>query len=158
MAEPISKIRDVSPTKEEQEAAQLKELKASIADSDSGFTEVLEFVKLLHEAGAFDAVNSAIKAKEDIAKTLLNEWRKEPTTNAINNMMLTGQLLTEAKPEQTEAMIKQVKEAAKEADKAAKDEAILGMFGLMKAMKDPDVNRALRYGVTFLKEMGKGLK
>ncbi|MHC5252188.1 helical membrane plugin domain-containing protein [Listeria kieliensis] len=158
MAEPISKIRDVSPSPEEKEAEQLEELKQTIAQDESGFKEILEFVKLLHDAGALEAVNSAMKAKEDIAKTFLNEWRKEPTTNAINNLMISGQLLTETKPEQTEAMIGQMKSAASEADKAAKDESIVGLFGLMKAMKDPDVNRALRYGIAFLKEMGKGLK
>lgn len=158
MAEPISKIRDTSPSKEELEKIRLAELKSSIASDESGFLEMLEFVKLLNDSGALEAVNSAMKAKEDITKTLLNEWRKEPITNAINNLMLSSQLLTDAKPETTEKMLENIKNATQAADAAAKHEETLGLFGLMKALKDPDVNRTLRYGVTFLKEMGKQLK
>ncbi|WP_099222503.1 DUF1641 domain-containing protein [Listeria costaricensis] len=158
MAEPISKIRETGPTLEEQQAEHLQELKDAFAKEDSGFKEMIEFVRLLNEAGALEAVNSAVKAKEEIAKTFLNEWRKEPTTNAINNLMLTSQLLTETKPEQTEAIIKKMKETAKQAEESAKSEEIIGLFGLMKALKDPDVNRALRYGLTFLKGMGENLK
>ncbi|WP_239255069.1 DUF1641 domain-containing protein [Listeria ilorinensis] len=158
MAEPISKIRETSPTPEEQQDQNLQELKNELAKEESGFKEMIEFVRLLNESGALEAVNSAVKAKEEIAKTFLNEWRKEPTTNAINNLMLTSQLLTETKPEQTAALIKKMKETAKQAKESAKEEEILGLFGLMKALKDPDVNRALRYGITFLKGMGENLK
>ncbi|WP_088809664.1 MULTISPECIES: DUF1641 domain-containing protein [Listeria] len=158
MAEPISKIRDTTPSKEEQEKIRLAELKKGIAADESGFLEILELVKLLRDSGALETVNSAMKAKEDITKTVLNEWRKEPVTNAINNLMLSSQLLTETKPETTEKMLENIKEATQAAQAAAENEEILGLFGLMKALKDPDVNRTLRYGVTFLKEMGKNLK
>lgn len=158
MAEPISKIRDTHPTKAEQDKRNLAELKEGVAEDAAGFKELLEFVKLLHDSGALETLNSTMKAKGEIAKTVLNEWRKEPTTNAINNLMLSGKLLTEIKPEQTEAAINQLKETAKKAGESARDEDIIGIFGLMKALKDPDVNRALRYGISFLKGMGEGLK
>lgn len=98
-------------TPEELEKERLEKMKADIAEQDSGFIEILETVKLLQESGALEALNSAIKARGDITKTFLNEWRKEPMTNAINNMMISSKLLTDTKPEQTEEMIANLKNA-----------------------------------------------
>lgn len=107
-------------TPEELEKERLEQMKADIAEQDSGFIEILETVKLLQESGALEALNSAIKARGDITKTFLNEWRKEPMTNAINNMMISSKLLTDTKPEQTEEMIANLKNAAKKQRKARK--------------------------------------
>ncbi|PZG31935.1 hypothetical protein C2D64_12365 [Listeria ivanovii] len=158
MAEPISTIRDTKKTPEEIEQERLAQIKANIVEEDSGFIEMVETVKLLQESGALEALNSAIKARGDITKTFLNEWRKEQVTNAINNMMISSKLLTDTKPEQTEQMLTNLKNAAEKAEESAKKEEIMGMLAMMKALKDPDVNRALRYGMTFLKEIGQTLK
>ncbi|MBC2254942.1 DUF1641 domain-containing protein [Listeria ivanovii] len=158
MAEPISTIRDTKKTPEEIEQERLAKIKANIVEEDSGFIEMVETVKLLQESGALEALNSAIKARGDITKTFLNEWRKEQVTNAINNMMISSKLLTDTKPEQTEQMLTNLKNAAEKAEESAKKEEIMGMLAMMKALKDPDVNRALRYGMTFLKEIGQTLK
>lgn len=120
MAEPISTIRDTKKTPEELEKERLEQMKADIAEQDSGFIEILETVKLLQESGALEALNSAIKARGDITKTFLNEWRKEPMTNAINNMMISSKLLTDTKPEQTEEMIANLKNAEKSRGKREK--------------------------------------
>lgn len=158
MAEPISTIRDTKKTPQEIEQERLAKIKANIVEEDSGFIEMVETVKLLQESGALEALNSAIKARGDITKTFLNEWRKEQVTNAINNVMISSKLLTDTKPEQTEQMLTNLKNAAEKAEESAKKEEIMGMLAMMKALKDPDINRALRYGMTFLKEIGQTLK
>ncbi|EUJ24072.1 hypothetical protein PGRAN_05076 [Listeria grandensis FSL F6-0971] len=158
MAEPISKIRRVEKTDDQIKQDKMTAIKDQIATDDVAFMEVLELVKALHDSGALDMLNSALKAKEDIATTFLNEARKEPATNAINNLMMTSKLLTETKPEQTEKMLEGLANAQAKANESLKEDTTLGLFGLAKAMKDPDVNRALRYGLAFLKGVGQELK
>ncbi|MBC1457027.1 DUF1641 domain-containing protein [Listeria newyorkensis] len=158
MAEPISKIRRVEKTDDQIKQDKMTAIKDQIATDDAAFMEVLELVKALHDSGALDMLNSALKAKEDIATTFLNEARKEPATNAINNLMMTSKLLTETKPEQTEKMLEGLANAQAKANDSLKEDTTLGLFGLAKAMKDPDVNRALRYGLAFLKGVGQELK
>ncbi|EUJ28155.1 DUF1641 domain-containing protein [Listeria cornellensis] len=158
MAEPISKIRRVEKTDDQIKQDKMTAIKDQITTDDAAFMEVLELVKALHDSGALDMLNSALKAKEDIATTFLNEARKEPATNAINNLMMTSKLLTETKPEQTEKMLEGLANAQAKANESLKEDATLGLFGLAKAMKDPDVNRALRYGLAFLKGVGQELK
>ncbi|SPX82850.1 Uncharacterized conserved protein [Listeria innocua] len=68
MAEPISTIRDTKKTPEEQEQERLAQMKADIAEQDSGFIEIVETVKLLQESGALEALNSAIKARGILRK------------------------------------------------------------------------------------------
>ncbi|MBA3926255.1 DUF1641 domain-containing protein [Listeria rustica] len=158
MAEPISKIRRVEKTDDQIKQDKMTAIKDQIATDDAAFMEVLELVKALHDSGALDMLNSALKAKEDIATTFLNEARKEPATNAINNLMMTSKLLTETKPEQTEKMLAGLANAQAKANESLKEDTTLGLFGLARAMKDPDVNRALRYGLAFLKGVGQELK
>lgn len=158
MAEPISKIRRVEKTENQIKQDKITAIKDQIATDDVAFMEILELVKSLHQAGALDMLNSALKAKEDIATTFLNEARKEPATNAINNLMISSKLLTETKPEQTEQLLAGLANAQAKANESLKDDATLGLFGLARAMKDPDVNRALRYGLAFLKGVGQELK
>ncbi|KMT61007.1 DUF1641 domain-containing protein [Paenilisteria newyorkensis] len=158
MAEPISKIRRVEKTEDQIKQDKMTAIKDQIATDDAAFMEVLELVKSLHDSGALDMLNSALKAKEDIATTFLNEARKEPATNAINNLMISSKLLTETKPEQTEQLLAGLANAQAKANESLKEDTTLGLFGLAKAMKDPDVNRALRYGLAFLKGVGQELK
>ncbi|MBC6308784.1 DUF1641 domain-containing protein [Listeria sp. FSL L7-1582] len=158
MAEPISKIRRVEKTDDQIKQDKMTAIKDQIATDDAAFMEVLELVKALHDSGALDMLNSALKAKEDIATTFLNEARKEPATNAINNLMMTSKLLTDTKPEQTEKMLAGLANAQAKANESLKEDTTLGLFGLARAMKDPDVNRALRYGLAFLKGVGQELK
>ncbi|MBC2391546.1 DUF1641 domain-containing protein [Listeria booriae] len=158
MAEPISKIRRVEKTEDEVRQEKMAAIKDQIVTEDAAFLEALELVKALHDSGALDMINSALKAKEDIATTFLNEARKEPATNAINNLMISGKLLTDTKPEQTEKLLEGLANAQAKANESLKDDTTLGLFGLAKAMKDPDVNRALRYGLAFLKGVGQELK
>ncbi|MDT0110618.1 DUF1641 domain-containing protein [Listeria booriae] len=158
MAEPISKIRRVEKTEDEVKQEKMAAIKDQIVTEDAAFLEALELVKALHDSGALDMINSALKAKEDIATTFLNEARKEPATNAINNLMISGKLLTDTKPEQTEKLLEGLANAQAKANESLKDDTTLGLFGLAKAMKDPDVNRALRYGLAFLKGVGQELK
>lgn len=158
MAEPISKIRRVEKTEDEVKQEKMAAIKDQIVTEDAAFLEALELVKALHDSGALDMINSTLKAKEDIATTFLNEARKEPATNAINNLMISGKLLTDTKPEQTEKLLEGLANAQAKANESLKDDTTLGLFGLAKAMKDPDVNRALRYGLAFLKGVGQELK
>ncbi|MBC2317193.1 DUF1641 domain-containing protein [Listeria booriae] len=158
MAEPISKIRRVEKTEDEVKQEKMAAIKDQIVTEDAAFLEALGLVKALHDSGALDMINSALKAKEDIATTFLNEARKEPATNAINNLMISGKLLTDTKPEQTEKLLEGLANAQAKANESLKDDTTLGLFGLAKAMKDPDVNRALRYGLAFLKGVGQELK
>ncbi|MBC1563311.1 DUF1641 domain-containing protein [Listeria booriae] len=158
MAEPISKIRRVEKTEDDVKQEKMAAIKDQIVTEDAAFLEALELVKALHDSGALDMINSALKAKEDIATTFLNEARKEPATNAINNLMISGKLLTDTKPEQTEKLLEGLANAQAKANESLKDDTTLGLFGLAKAMKDPDVNRALRYGLAFLKGVGQELK
>ncbi|EUJ45951.1 DUF1641 domain-containing protein [Listeria riparia] len=158
MAEPISKIRRVEKTEDEVKQEKMAAIKDQIVTEDAAFLEALELVKALHDSGALDMITSALKAKEDIATTFLNEARKEPATNAINNLMISGKLLTDTKPEQTEKLLEGLANAQAKANESLKDDTTLGLFGLAKAMKDPDVNRALRYGLAFLKGVGQELK
>jgi uncharacterized protein YjgD (DUF1641 family) len=46
----------------------------------------------------------------------------------------------------------------KKADEALQSGAKIGIFDLMKVLSDPDINRAMAFGINLLKGVGEGLK
>ena len=66
--------------------------------------------------------------------------------------------LTNMDPETTTKLLASLNTGLDEANKAIEADEKVSVFKLAKLMKDPDVNRALNFGIHLLKGLGKGLK
>ncbi|MFC3884883.1 DUF1641 domain-containing protein [Bacillus songklensis] len=158
MAKPITMIQKNALTEEEMKQQKLEELKALLADNDQALNQTLEIVRELHNSGILEAANSMLQAKDKIAKIALGQVSRKPITNLINNAMGAAGALTNIDPEMTTKLVNSVVTGMNEANQHVQSKKQVGLFDLMKAMKDPDINRAIGFGMHFLKGMGKGLK
>ena len=113
----------------------------------------------LNSLGILDAADSMIGAKEDIAKIVLGQLSKEPAKNLMNTAIAAGGALSKAEPEVMGKLVKASSPAQnKGEDFLRKSDKKTGVLDLLKAMNDPDINRAVGFGLQFLKGMGKALK
>ncbi len=112
----------------------------------------------LNDIGALEAAMKLLEAKEEVAHIALGQLTRKPVTNIINNLMGVAGALTELNPETTTKLIEGLNTGVDEASKALESNEKVSAFKLMKMINDPDVNRALNFGVHFLKGLGKGLK
>lgn len=158
MAQPITTIQKVVPTKEEQNEQKLEDLKLLLANNEESLNKILQLVSELNEMGALEAANSMLQSKEKITKIALGQMTREPVTNLINNVMGAAGALTSIDPETTTKLLNSVSKGIDEGNQYLETDEKISVLDLVKVLKDPDINRAVGFGIHFLKGMGKGLK
>ncbi|MGF2711033.1 MULTISPECIES: DUF1641 domain-containing protein [Bacillus cereus group] len=158
MAAPIQAIQKQELTEEELKQQKLEDLKELLANNEDALNQMFNIVGELNDIGMLEAANSMLKAKEPIAKIVLGQVTREPVTNLINNMMGVAGALTELNPELTKKLVGSLLTGMDEGNQHLQSNKKVGILDLMKVLKDPDINRAIGFGLHFLKGMGKGLK
>ncbi|MDR4947163.1 DUF1641 domain-containing protein [Neobacillus cucumis] len=158
MAKPIKVIQKTELTEEQKKKQSLENLLSGVAENKESLLETLMLLQELHESGITEALGSLLKTKEKAAKIAVGQLTRKPVTNMINNAMAAGGILTELDPETTSKLAKSLTSGLQRAEQGLKEDYKIGLFDLMKAIKDPDINRALGFGFNLLKGMGEGLK
>jgi uncharacterized protein YjgD (DUF1641 family) len=158
MAKPIQTIEKTELTEEQIKLQSLENLLSGVAQNKDSLLETLNLLQELHDSGIMDALGSLLKAKESAAKIAVGQLTRKPVTNMINNAMAAGGILTELDPETTSKLAKSLTAGLQKAEQGLKNDTKIGLFDLMKAIKDPDINRALGFGFNLLKGIGEGLK
>lgn len=158
MAEPITSIKKQQVTDEQLKEQKLDNLKQLLSEQEDAVNQVLLIMAELHDIGALEAAMKLLEAKEEVAHVALGQLTRKPVTNIINNLMGVAGALTELNPETTTKLIEGLNSGVEEANKALESDEKVSAFKLVKMLNDPDVNRALNFGVHFLKGLGKGLK
>lgn len=156
MAKPISIIHKRVLTEEEQQQQTIDKLKQELAQSNEALEQSMSILRELHDAGFLDAAESMLKAKAHIAEIVLGQISRKEITNLMNNGMAAAGALTGVDPAQTAQLMNGLTSGLEEARQ--QPEAKVTIFSLMKALKDPDTNRAIGFGLRFMKGLGKGLK
>ncbi|MGN9864559.1 DUF1641 domain-containing protein [Bacillus swezeyi] len=158
MATPITAIQKENKSDEETKLEKLEELKALLAVNEDTVSKTMKLLAELNGLGVLDAADSMVKAKEDIAKIALSQLSREPAKNLINTAIAAGGALTKADPEVMGKLLESIIAGTKQGQDFLKDDKKVGVLDLLKAMNDPDINRAVGFGLQFLKGMGKALK
>ncbi|MFE1245322.1 DUF1641 domain-containing protein [Fictibacillus sp. NPDC058756] len=158
MAEPITVVKKNVKTEEQIQQEKLAELQKALAEKDAALTKALDFIGELDKIGALEAANAMLEAKDKIASIALGQASREPVTNMINNLMGAAGVLTKMDPEVTVKLLDSVVSGLKQGETFVESEQKIGAFDLVKSLKDPDINRAIGFGLHFLKGMGQELK
>ncbi|UED72298.1 DUF1641 domain-containing protein [Brevibacillus sp. DP1.3A] len=158
MARPISKVEEPVLTEKEKQDQSVESVIQALAKNPEGIQATIKLLQELHASGILGALNAAVEAKEDIAKIVVGQMVRPPVTHMINNAMAAAGGLTELDPEMTKKLMGGVTKGLQRADDALRSGKKAGVFDLMKALRDPDINRAMGFGINLLKGLGAGLK
>ncbi len=158
MATPINSIRKNVLTDEQITEQKLESLKQVVSENDRAVQQILKLVGELDSIGALEAANKMLEAKEEVANIALGQLTSKPVTNMINNMMGAAGALASLDPAVTEKLVGGLMSGVDEANKAVAENDKISTFQLVRMMKDPDVNRAMNFGIHFLKGLGSNLK
>ncbi|MEY8734978.1 DUF1641 domain-containing protein [Peribacillus frigoritolerans] len=157
MAAPITEIHNPI-TEEEIKQQKLEELKTLITDNEDALNNMFKIVNELNDSGVFEAATSMLQGKEKIAKIALQQITRQPVTNLINTLMGATGALMNADAAQSTKLLNSALAGIDEGNKFLQADKKIGALELMKTLNDPDINRAIGFGVHFLKGMGKELK
>src|SRR4051812_41199209 len=155
MAQPITEIKKNQLTEEQEKQQKLEKLTTLLANNDEALDKVLTIMGELNHIGVLEAANSMLQAKEEIAKIALGQVTREPVTNLINTLMGAAGALMKADPVLTTKLVNSAMNGMNEANNYLQTDHEIRFFDLLKSLKDPDINRALGFGIHFLKGMGK---
>ena len=158
MAMPIKTIKRIERTAEQKKEQTLESLLSEVAENKDSLVETLELLQELHNSGILEGINSLVKTKEEVAKIAVGQMTREPVTNMINNAMAAGGVLTQMDPEMTKKLMGSVAKGLEKAEQGLQSNSQTGIIDMMKALKDPDMNRAITFGLNLLKGIGEGLK
>ena len=158
MAKPIHIIKRTELTEEQKKEQSLESLLTEVAQTKDSLVETLDLLQELHNSGILDGINSLVKTKEKVAKIAVGQMTREPVTNMINNAMAAGGVLTQMDPEMTKKLMGSVAKGLERAEQGLQSNSTTGILDMMKALKDPDMNRAITFGLNLLKGIGEELK
>lgn len=157
MAIPITSIQKKVSSPNEIKQQKLAELQSLIAEQDQALHKILEITGELDDAGIFDALKAMAKAKDDLAKIAVDQASREPVTNIINHVLKASGVISSIDPAVTEKLATGIKKGLDEAELYRGNGEKVGVYQFMMALNDPDINRAAKFGLDFLKGMGKEL-
>ncbi len=158
MAKPISLVKKREFTEAEKKAQKLDKLADHVSDSDEALNQSLRILAELHESGILEGLESLLKAKGKVTEILLGQVGRPEMTNMINNVMGAASALSAIDSEHTNKLLSGLANGLTDANHELKSGKKVSAFGLLKALRDPDVNRAVGFGLSFMKGLGKSLK
>jgi len=158
MAKPITTVKKHTPTDEERKQQRLDQLTSELAASDQALRSAVGILQELHDMGVLEAAQSMLKAREDLSKIALHQVARKPVTNTINHLMNATAALADIDPESTKKILHSVANGVEEAKQSMEESKKAGFLDILALLKDPDVFRAIKFGLSFLKGMGRGLK
>ncbi|AWC27496.1 DUF1641 domain-containing protein [Bacillus cytotoxicus] len=157
MAKEITVIQKKVITEEEKKHQLTDELLIQLEENREAVEETIQLLASLQQAGILDAAISLLAAKEDVSKIAIEQLNREPVKNVLNNMMGAGEALSSADPELTKQITSSLVTGLQFATDELKKGKKTKVMDFFKVLKDPDINRAITFGFSFLKAFGQGL-
>jgi uncharacterized protein YjgD (DUF1641 family) len=157
LAKPIRIVKRHELTEEERQQQSMQELSRSLTAHQEALQQSLKLVQELHESGALSMVTALLESREKVAKIALGQVVKPAMTQTINNAMEVAGAASQLDPKLTKKVMGGVVAGMERAAEALDNGEKVGVFDLLKAMRDPGVNRALTMGLRFLQGMGEKL-
>ncbi|ABS20859.1 DUF1641 domain-containing protein [Bacillus cytotoxicus] len=157
MAKEITVIQKKVITEEEKKHQLTDELLIQLEENREAVEETIQLLASLQQAGILDAAISLLAAKEDVSKIAIEQLNREPVKNVLNNMMGAGEALSSVDPELTKQITSSLVTGLQFATDELKKGKKTKVMDFFKVLKDPDINRAITFGFSFLKAFGQGL-
>ncbi|WP_377887662.1 DUF1641 domain-containing protein [Alkalihalobacillus sp. R86527] len=154
MAKAIKSIKKIELTEEEKRAQDLKEIEDALIDNKEALLETLDVVGHMKERGVISLLNGMFGEGDRVLKVLVDLLSTPENTMAIKNLMLLVGALGRINVKELEPLIERLNNGIENVSENEEIEHKTGYLDLIKALKDPEINRSLSILLLFLKGMG----
>lgn len=158
MAKLIQKIEPIAHTAADAQKQEMEILLESISQNKDSLMMTIQVVQELYESGILEAMNSMIQSKEKIAKILVGQTVRPEVIAMINNVMNSMGVLTKIESDVTAKLMDSLVGGLNLANASLQEEKSIGLFDIARAIKDPAMNRSIRFLLAFLKGFGTQLR
>ena len=154
MAKQITNIKRFEVSEKQIKQSELEEIIDTLSDNKESIIKGIDLLTTLDENGTLDFLNALIKTKEEAMKNIIQELNKEQYSGFLENagdlIFLLGELDLKRLKDMTERLNEGMEEAlaTDENDKTT-------YMGMLKALKEPEINRSITMLLTFMRGMGR---
>ncbi|MCM3089845.1 DUF1641 domain-containing protein [Cytobacillus sp. AMY 15.2] len=154
MAKAIKQIELIQPSAQEEQAKDLADLLTQLGQNREAISSAIDIIGQLQRSGILDIVQGFLHSKEKVAAIAIDQVNQPNMHNIIRNGFNTVDFLGSLDPQQMNIMMNAVTKGLDESAEVMKSNEKTSVLGLMKAMRDPDINLAIHSMLGFLKGMG----
>jgi len=157
MAKAIKQIEKITQSEEEVKSQALTDILNQLADNREALTTTLEILNELQETGMLDMVRGLLRTKEKVGSIAVEQLNQPAMHNVIKNGFNLIEFLGELDPDQLQHIMSGMHSGVDKTAEGMKQDQTIGIWGMMKSIRDPHVNRSITTMFNFLEGMGEGL-
>src|SRR5699024_8005268 len=154
MSEPITNIKRIEIPEEQTREKNLTETLDLISEHKTAIEKVINLLTTLEESGLLDTIQAFIKHKDTAIDATMEHLDTPKYTDIMKNLMRRTLLPRSLTMANIEHFAKRINEGTSEA-RIAQNMEKTTYTDLIKALKDPDINRSITMILEFLRGMGK---
>ncbi|WP_077623719.1 DUF1641 domain-containing protein [Sediminibacillus massiliensis] len=157
MAKAIQQIEREESNVEEERSEDLSAILKQIADNREVIEESLSILQELHKSGVLPMIKGLLQTREKVGSIAIEQINQPGMHNIIKNAMSGMALLSAIDPDQLKQFSDGLTHGMQKAAETSSNDKQVGMWGLMKSMRDPNVKTSLNTMMHFLNGLGEGL-
>lgn len=157
MAKKIEQIEKEVPNKVEENREAINQILEQVADNQRSLSVFLEIIEELHQAGVLDMIKGLLKTRDKVGALAIQQINQPGAHRMIKNGMGAVQALSQIDPDHLARMTNGVTSGLRKANDEDREKAPLSVWGMLKMMRDPDVNASMRTMLRFMQGMGNEL-
>ncbi|WP_431804299.1 DUF1641 domain-containing protein [Halobacillus andaensis] len=158
MAKAIKQIDRKIRTPQEQQTEELNDILSSLAEQKESLLQLLEIIEELRKSGVLDMIQGVLATRHKLGLLAMEELDKPTVHDLVKSGIGAFNFLTKIDPAQLDRILNGMSEGLKHSSEQLDKDEKIGVWGMMKSVKDPAVNRSLSTFIHFLEGMGSGLK
>lgn len=154
MANPITKIKRMEIPEEVTHEKNIKEVTNAVSENKEAILKGIDFLNTINDSGLLDMTHALVKQKETALDNVMRELNKPQYSATLENLMKMVLLVGELQVDELTDFIGKLNNGLEESlafDKSDKT----SYMDLIKALKDPEINRSVTMLLQFLRGMGK---
>ncbi|MCA0172820.1 DUF1641 domain-containing protein [Bacillus sp. RAR_GA_16] len=155
MAKAIKQIKRIEISEEEKRANDLKEIEDALIEHKDALLETLSVVGGMKERGILTLMNGLFGEGDRVLKVIVDLLNVPENTTALKNLMLLFGAAGKINVQDLEPLLLKVNAGIENVAENSEGMEKTGYLDLLRALKDPEINRSLTILITFLKGMGK---
>ncbi|ASK63684.1 hypothetical protein CFK37_16725 [Virgibacillus phasianinus] len=154
MAEAITKIKRMEMPEDAGRDQDISEVTSAISNNKEAILKGIDFLGTLNDNGMLDMAHALVKQKETALDNVMREFNKPQYSATLENLSKLFLFLGELNVDELHHFSNKLNNGLAEAHTIDESEKT-SYLDLIKALKDPEINRSITMLLQFLRGMGK---
>lgn len=158
MAQAIQQLKTTVKSEEDIRAEHLEDIRDEAAQDADGLINAIKLLQAMNDKGILELLLALFERGDKVMGHLVDVLAKPGAANALQTALVAVQSLGTLNPTAVSQTISGLAGGLDRVAEAPERSKPIGMFELMRKLKDPDVNAAIVFGLDFLQGMGRAVR